>query len=175
MRVVVEDESNVTPVEAFERVFAFRNDKYVELKKFTVTANMFCPKATFEKVGGFHTGKISEDEEWCQRAVAKGYRIGYAPDAVVDHPARRTWAELVKKLQRLDREYYDLEVRAKGRRLSWLFNTLALPFSAVAHSRNTLLSHDLRTPRQRVDATVILFRQRGWRFVTQLRLLAGLA
>src|SRR5579871_4583516 len=31
MRVVVGDEANVTPVEAFERVFAFRNDKYVEL------------------------------------------------------------------------------------------------------------------------------------------------
>ena len=175
MRVVVEDESNVKPVEAFERVFAFRNDKYVALKKFTVTANMFCPRAIFETVGGFHPGKVSEDEEWCQRAVAKGYRIGYAPGAVVDHPARRTWAELLKKLQRLDREYYELEVKAKGRRLKWLLNTLALPFSAVAHSRSTLLSRDLRTPRQRLDATAILFRQRWWRFVTQLRLLAGLA
>ncbi|HZW73673.1 MAG TPA: glycosyltransferase family 2 protein, partial [Caldimonas sp.] len=38
-------------------------------------ALMLLPRAVFDRVGGFRVG-LSEDMEWCQRAIAAGYRIG---------------------------------------------------------------------------------------------------
>ena len=59
----------LTAAEAFERVFAFDNADYVLRKGFTVTANLFCPKAVFQAVGGFRVG-VPEDKEWSHRATA---------------------------------------------------------------------------------------------------------
>jgi glycosyltransferase involved in cell wall biosynthesis len=75
VKVLVDDRANLTPAEAFELVFAFNNDAYILHEGFTVTANLFCPHALFDKVGGFHVG-VSEDVEWSHRATAAGYLIG---------------------------------------------------------------------------------------------------
>src|SRR5436189_258200 len=65
MQVLVEDPARPRPAEAFEAVFAFDNRRYVEEMGFTVTANLFCPRAVFDAVGGFGVG-MSEDLEWCR-------------------------------------------------------------------------------------------------------------
>jgi len=93
VRVLVEDPRQMTGAEAFETVFAFDFETYINKKGFTGAGNMFCPRKLFDAVGGFSNG-VSEDVEWSRRAVMAGYRLGYAADAVVGHPARRTWAEL---------------------------------------------------------------------------------
>src|SRR3546814_15933384 len=80
----------LTSAEAFEKVFAFDNEDYVRSKGFSVTANLFCRRADFEIVGPFRT-ELSEDKEWCHRAIAKGFSIGYAAAAVVAHTPRRNW------------------------------------------------------------------------------------
>lgn len=170
MRVLVADEEDLTPAEAFERVFAFDNRMYVLRKRFTVTANLLCPRSVFDAVGGFRTG-VSEDLDWCLRARDLGYRIGYAPDAVVGHPARRTWPELVRKWRRLNEEAFGLASAKPGGRLKWLVLALAMPFSAVAHLPKVLLSPALSRPGDRLKAIVMLFRARMWRGLDYIRIL----
>ncbi len=170
MRVLVADEPRLTPSEAFERVFAFDNRDYVERKGFTVTANLFCARTLFDDVGGFRTG-VPEDLEWCGRAQARGYRIGYAPDAVVGHPARRTWPELQRKWARLNAEAFGM-ARAQPRgRWRWLLKALALPASALAHTPRALTSPALSAPIDRWNAAKTLWRLRWWRMTDSLRLL----
>jgi GT2 family glycosyltransferase len=172
MKVLVDDPGQLTSAEAFERAFAFDNEAYVRDKKFTVTANLFCPRALFEKVGGFRVG-VSEDVEWCHRAVAAGYRLGYAPKAAVGHPARRSWAELRKKWQRMSAEQFALQSQGRGGKLVWLARTFALPLSAVVHTPRALFSPKLSSIGQRVQATSMLYRVRLWRFADGVRLFAG--
>jgi len=170
MTVLVEDAAHLTPAEAFERVFAFDNAAYVRDKAFTVTANLFCPRVLFDRVGGFRTG-VSEDLEWSLRARDAGYRIGYAPAAVVGHPARRTWAELTTKWRRVDKETFGLSAGRPGGRLKWLLRALALPASALVHTPKVLASRKLSTPGERLGAIAVLYRLRAWRAVDCLGLL----
>jgi GT2 family glycosyltransferase len=73
----VGDPEHITPAEAYEAVFAFNFKKYIEKDKFSGSGNLFVPKAIFARVGGFRAG-VSEDMDWCRRANAMGYRLGYA-------------------------------------------------------------------------------------------------
>ena len=170
MEVLVGAEDAMTGPEAFERVFAFDNRDYVERKGFTVTANLFCRAETAAAVGPFGTG-VSEDREWCLRAVRKGMTIGYAPDAVVGHPARATWRDLLGKWRRIDRESYALW-RSEGKSVvGWLGRSWLLPASIVPHAVKVMRSDRVVGPRDRIKALSTLVAHRMWRFWDQQRLL----
>jgi GT2 family glycosyltransferase len=170
MKVLVDDPGGMTAAEAFESVFAFNNEAYVTRRGFTVTANLFCRRDVFDRVGGFEVG-VSEDIDWSHRARDAGYRIGYAPEAVVGHPARRTWAELLSKWRRIDAEMYTLARERTGRNLSPLFKGLGLPFSALIHTPRVLFSRRLHGPGRRLAALSVLYRLRFWRFGYAMKLL----
>jgi len=174
VKVLVADPARVTPVEAFERVFAFDFKTYIERKHFTGAGNLFCPRPLFERVGGFKTG-VSEDLEWSRRAQTFGYSLGYAPLAIVGHPARRTWAELLAKWRRINVETYGLSAGQRWRRLRWAVRTLLLPASAVVHSAKVLASPELASVGERLGAIAVLFRIRFWRFGDSFRLLFSAA
>lgn len=169
MKVLVQNPEKLSVTEAFESEFAFDNRTYVEKKGFTVTANLFCSRELFDRVGGFRVG-VSEDYEWCHRAAAAGYRIGYAPRAVVGHPARATWPDLVGKWRRLNRETYALFRQTRGGRLRWISRSCLLPISALAHTPRVVVSRKLTTPGQKLGALGVLYRLRFWRFADALRL-----
>jgi GT2 family glycosyltransferase len=168
MQVLVDDPEKPTPVEAFELVFAFDNEHYVTRLGFTVTANLFCRRAVFDAVGGFRVG-VSEDLEWSMRARAKGFCLGYAADALVGHPARRTWPELTAKWRRINSETYGLSAGRPGRALGWLLRGALMPLSAVAHTPRALTSPRLSGPAQRWGALEVLYRMRFWRMADALR------
>jgi glycosyltransferase involved in cell wall biosynthesis len=170
VKVLVEDPARITPVEAFERVFAFDFKTYIERKRFTGAGNLFCPRALFDRVGGFKTG-VSEDLEWSRRAQTFGLTLGYAPHAIVGHPARRSWAELLAKWRRINVETYGLSAGQPARRLRWLLRTLLLPASVVVHAVKVLASPELGSARERAGAIAVLFRIRLWRFGDSFRLL----
>ncbi|RYD48305.1 MAG: glycosyltransferase [Verrucomicrobiaceae bacterium] len=169
VRVLVESQARMTATEAFEVEFAFDNEGYVKRKGFTVTANLFCSRALFERVGGFATG-VSEDLEWSHRATAAGYSLAYAPGAVVGHPARRNWDELHRKWLRLNREAHQLYAYRRGGAARWFLRSCLLPTSIVIHAPRVLLSSKLETWRDRVGALGILIRLRLWRTVDALQL-----
>jgi GT2 family glycosyltransferase len=163
VEVLVDDPAHMTPAEAFERVFAFNNQAYVNRKGFTGSGNLFCPRALFEAVGGFRVG-MSEDVEWSRRARDAGYSLGYVGDAVVGHPARRTWRDLREKARKVNAETYGLYLMKPAGKLKWLARSFALPPSAVVHIPKVLTSRALATPGQRGMALATLLRVRLWRF-----------
>ena len=172
MRVLVDHAGPLSGAEAFEMVFAFDNRRYVEQQGFTVTANLFCSRAVFEATGPFRVG-VSEDLEWCQRARRAGYRIGYAPGAVVAHPARADWPALRKKWARLNAEAFELAASASGGRLRWALRSLALPVSILVHAPRIFRHAALADTGARWRALGTLARLRLWRCADALRLAIG--
>ena len=168
VRVLLENPPAMSDVEAFERVFAFDFKAYILKKGFTGAGNMFCPRTVFEDVGGFLTG-VSEDVEWSHRATGKGHRLGFAPRAVVGHPARRSWADLETKWKRVNSELYEL-ARANRQVPRWMLRAAALPASALAHTPKVLASAELNTFGQRLAALKVLYRLRFWRLADSIRL-----
>jgi glycosyltransferase involved in cell wall biosynthesis len=169
IRVSVGDPDHMTAIEAFEVVFAFRNDAYVRSKHFTVTASMFTRRATFDAVGDFRT-EVSEDIEWCERAQAKGFSLGYADRSVVLHPARRDWIELKNKWRRLTRETYLLSREKRVSRARWLGRAWLVLISIVPHAWLIIASRSLPTARDRLRATAVLIRIRTFRWLEAHRL-----
>jgi len=174
MRVAVREPGRRSGPEAFEQVFAFDNRRYVEEHGFSVTANLFTRRAVFDAVGGFRT-EVSEDLDWCRRAVAAGYRIAYAEGAVVAHPARADWAELLRKWRRLQQESYALALERPGGRLRWLVRASALPASIPVHGLRIWRTGDLANTAERSRALATLVRLRLWRLGHALRLAWGRA
>jgi cellulose synthase/poly-beta-1,6-N-acetylglucosamine synthase-like glycosyltransferase len=170
--VLVDDMQHMTPPEAFERVFAFDMESYVRDKGFAGSGNLFCPKAVFERVGGFRAA-VSEDTDWSYRATAAGFRLGYCDAARVGHPARRTWDELLSKWKRMNSESFGLFAQGPGGRARWLVRCLLMPASALAHTPKVFATPKLETMGQRLAALGVLYRLRIWRMIDSLGLLAG--
>jgi glycosyltransferase involved in cell wall biosynthesis len=172
VEVVVEDEAYLSGVEAFERVFAFNFKRYVEELGFCGGANMFVSRAIFDRVGPFRA-EVTEDMDWGKRASAAKFRWRFAPEAVVSHPARRTWPELKKKLRRRAREDFAIAVEQPNGRFLWFLRSIAILASPLAHWIKVVRSDKLETTGQRLKAIVVLFRARFWRFIECNRLLLG--
>jgi len=170
VKVLVADPARMTPEEAFESVFAFDFKTYIEKKGFTGAGNLFCSRATFDRVGGFRVG-MSEDVEWSRRATASGARLGYAPQAAVGHPARSNWEDLRGKWKRLNRETFTLMAGQRNQRGRWLARSLLLPASAVAHTPRVLLSRELPGWPQKLAALGVLYRLRLWRMFDAIEIL----
>ncbi len=92
------DPHATTWTELYELSLGFPQRFYVEQRKYTVTANLVTTRRVFDRVGPFDAGlKSAGDKEWCGRAARAGFPILFAEDAVVRHPARREFAQLVGK------------------------------------------------------------------------------
>lgn len=65
------------------------------------TANMAVLREDFEKIGLFEQRFSGGDYEWSMRAVASGMKVVFVPEALVYHPSRKTFAEILKKEQRI--------------------------------------------------------------------------
>jgi len=172
MTVSVADEASMTGAEAFERVFAFDNRSYVEKKGFTVTANLFCARATFDAVGPFSVG-VSEDVDWCHRARGKGFSLAYAADAIVAHPARRDWSELKRKWQRMNAEGYGLVASSMTGRVRWAARSMLMPLSIVVHGPRLMASPVLPNFGARLRGLATLTRLRLWRMADAMGLVLG--
>ncbi|MDZ5841074.1 glycosyltransferase [Stenotrophomonas maltophilia] len=88
------DPEKPTSVELFERRFSFRQQESVQ-QGWAVTANLFVRREVFDRIGGFETKTFSGgDSEFTRRACANGLVMAYEDGAIVQHPARRTLAEI---------------------------------------------------------------------------------
>ena len=97
-----EDPLRPTAVELYESATAFPQRRYVELRKYGATANLFTFKSVFEDVGPFDEGlRSGGDYEWGRRVHSSGYGQVYADDVRVWHPARRSFGQLRGKIVRV--------------------------------------------------------------------------
>jgi len=101
VRVEPEDWSHMTAAELYDLALGLPQARYVR-NGYAITANLFIPRAAFDRVGPFDATRFSGgDAEFCRRAVAAGCRLTFCAEAEVMHPARRTWEELVTKRKRV--------------------------------------------------------------------------
>jgi GT2 family glycosyltransferase len=160
----------MTAAEAFESVFAFRNERYVKDLNFTVSASMFVWRSVFDAVGGFENG-VPEDFDWCRRARLKGYRIRFASKSIVGHPARRTMLELRRKWRRVTLEWSEAARRDGKGPVSVLSRQWIVLLSIGPHALVVLASKRLSGMRNRILAIGALAQIRAYRFVVAHRAL----
>jgi glycosyltransferase involved in cell wall biosynthesis len=111
IEVFPRDLSHPTPSERFDMLWGFPQHRFVA-DGYGASANLALPCAVFDAVGPYDATLLSDgDQEWCQRAVARGFAIRYAVGARVRHPARDTLRQHVTKTRRLTGGLFQ---RAKG-------------------------------------------------------------
>lgn len=154
------EKDHPSPVEAFERVFAFRQRDYVARKGFSVTANLFATREVVETTGSFTHG-VHEDVDFCRRAVSLGFRLAFNARSMISHPARRDWSELVRKWDRLTSERWEgFGGRSPVGRCKWAALAIATALSAAPHLWKVLTSPRLARLAHRIAAAGVLVRIR---------------
>jgi GT2 family glycosyltransferase len=168
VEVLVQDKERMTAAEAFERVFAFQNERYVKDLGFSVTASMFVWRSVFDAVGGFVNG-VPEDLDWCVRARLKGYRIGFASKSIVGHPARRTMRELRRKWRRLTLEWCEGARRDGKGSIFIMLRQWTVLLSIAPHALVAMASKRVSGTRNRIMAIGALAQIRAYRFLVAHR------
>lgn len=164
--VFPQDPENITLVELYESVFAFPTQLNMTRDHFMPTCNMFTTQAVFDKVGIFDPDlKTPGDEEWGKRVHAHGYPLVYDEKIAIQHPARRTFKSLHKKIKRITFRYVGL-LRDKGDRpvlLQFKFWKRMFPLPAPYEWRMIGKSDLNLADKARVTFTVVIIRvMRGY-------------
>ena len=114
------DPEHPTVAELYDSVMYLNQREAVKVTGFAATANMFTSRSVLEHVGVFDPAvKSGGDREWGQRVRSRGYRLLYAEDAVVKHPARDTFAKISSRNIRVLGGHHELYAR-EGRARRWL-------------------------------------------------------
>ena len=112
IKIFCKNPHQITPVELYESITAFPQQKLLEQHRGGATANVFTFKHVFERVGVFDANmKSNGDIEWGQRVYSAGYQQIYADDTCVEHPARYSLDQLYKRTIRLAGGIYDLKIK----------------------------------------------------------------
>jgi glycosyltransferase involved in cell wall biosynthesis len=110
VQVFFKDPNRPSIVELYEQAIAYKQEKYVRERHQGITANVFTFKKVVNKVGKFDVSLWElADYEWGRRVFTAGYRVVYADDACVLHPARYSIKELYHKATRLTGGFFELE------------------------------------------------------------------
>lgn len=105
------DPQHPTPVELYESVTAFPQERLLRQFHGGATANVFTWRRVIDAVGDFNVRlKSNGDLEWGKRVYTAGYGQIYAADVQVAHPARHSWQELHKRTVRLAGGVFDLYI-----------------------------------------------------------------
>lgn len=153
---------NLTLAEIYEKVYAFKQ-KRSAAEGVSVTGNMFAYKHIFDSVGLFNESLLSGgDFEWSERAEAAGYKISYAEDVIIMHPARHQMAELYKK-----------EIRRAG----WIGNNKSLALKRllkyIIPPVNTLLHGSDLNVSERVKVFLIRYKLNLIRSAEEIKISFG--
>ena len=171
VRIDFIDEHRLTPVEAYEAVFAYRQRMYIEKQGFSGTGNLAMHRNVHAAVGPFAGIGLAEDIDWGQRAKAAGYRVIYVDAMRVYHPARTNMAELRVKWQRHIAHFW-ANHRAAGRPLwRWLAQAALMPLSVLVDGAQLLASDRLSGAGNKLRGLGVLARIRLLRAAEMLRVI----
>lgn len=164
VRIDYVDPARLTPLEAYESVFAYRQKLYIERRGFSGTGNLAVRRDVFERIGPFGGINIAEDLDWGNRAAARGHPARYRSGMIIYHPARTRFVDLEAKWRRhVAHELADHRERG-GSGLAWTARSLAVLLSAVPHAAKMLGSDRLSGFSDRLSGIGVLGRIRWYRF-----------
>lgn len=169
VHIDVVDPARLTPLEAYEAVFGYRQRMYIEQQGFAATLNLAMHRDVHAAVGPFAGIGIAEDRDWGLRATAAGYAHAYCEAMRVYHPARATLDELWRKWQRHIAHDW-AEHRAAGHsRLRWHGKAALMPVSVLVDGLRLLASPRLSGLGNRGRGLAVLARIRMMRMAEMLR------
>jgi glycosyltransferase involved in cell wall biosynthesis len=114
-----QDPEHPTSVELFELVVKFNLKEWIEKRHVCMTCNMFVWKKVIDMMGQFNENlKSSGDVEWSSRVHAAGLKLIYNDKTCIQHPARRSWHEIIKRYRRLEGGRHDLRLQRSGSNIS---------------------------------------------------------
>ncbi len=158
--------------EAYESEFAYRMEHYIARQGFTGTGNMAVRAEVMADVGPFAGIGIAEDRDWGRRAAARGYRITWAPDMIVWHPARESFAELARKWDRHIAHDHARDRHRRFWRLRWAARALLVAgsplFSALRVLRSQRIAGGWRGRFKALTGLAGIRLYRAWRMLTLL-------
>ncbi|WP_170336048.1 glycosyltransferase [Ruegeria arenilitoris] len=169
VRVNILNPNKPTFLEAYERIYAYRNEKYIA-KGFSGTGNLAMRREVYDRVGAFAGIGVAEDRDWGQRARASGYRIIYVADMIVYHPARTQFSKLVQKWDRHILHEYQEMPTGMGRMPKWYAKAVALAVSPLVEVLRIATTSRISGLRMRFQAFYCLVMIRLYRSYAMIRL-----
>ena len=163
------DVRQLTAIEAYEAVFAYRQAMYINKQGFSGTGNLAMAAPVHADVGPFAGIDTAEDRDWGQRATAAGYRIRYVEKMRVYHPARPDFASLTIKWQRHIRHDWTDHVAAGRPRWRWQLRAALMLPSILVDGARLLLSERVPGLRTSWRGVTVLARLRWFRAREMLR------
>lgn len=121
-------------IEAYERIYSYRNRLYVEKYGFSATGNMAVRADVFRSVGPFGGITTMEDTEWGQRASAAGHVCAFVPEAAVLTPSCKSFAELAKRWDRHVAHEFGEIAGHPIKLLGWAMRIMAVAASPFAEA-----------------------------------------
>ena len=167
-RIVLTPQSSqpITAAEQLDQILGFDQERTVRRAGFGVTANLFVPQTVFTALGGFHAHTRSGgDRDFCERARLIGVPVVYAPQAVIEHPAR-TWLELLIKQRRI----VGGRLSMVERRFFGRLNVLVLSLRPLASESWRLILHPDLTLQRRLRLLALAWLLRGVVLLEWIRL-----
>jgi GT2 family glycosyltransferase len=156
-------EKTITPIAAYESVFAYRFQMYIEQQGYCGTGNMAVRRFDFDKVGPFAGLDVAEDVDWGERARRAGLGIRYEPRMIVYHPARASFGELCAKWDRHIQHALNAERDRGWWRTRWLGRAVAVLASPARDIGRVLVSNRLDKASDRLKAVGVLILLRAYR------------
>ncbi len=174
VRIAVRKPGRPTMLEAYESIFAYRQEEYIRRHGFSGTGNLAVTRAVFEAIGPFAGLQYAEDRDWGRRAKRLGYQIDFVPDMIVYHPARESLTELYQKWDRhIDHDYLEWSKKRFGGP-RWLLRSFLVAVSPAAEIVRIALSTRVSGFRSRLLAATGMSITRIYRARQMIsRLLAG--
>lgn len=162
VQVPIEDPASPTALECYERIYAYRNKKYIA-SGYSGTGNLAMRRGAYDRVGPFAGIGVAEDRDWGLRAGAAGIQTRYVADMIVFHPARKTFREMQQKWDRHIAHDFSKVSGLKGR-VRWIIRAFAIGLSPVGELFRIARSDRIKGLRQRWLAFRCLCAIRAYRF-----------
>jgi hypothetical protein len=160
-----------TALEAYESVFAYRFQMYIEKHNFSGTGNLVVRRSDFLEIGPFAGIELAEDIDWGRRACSAGFKLQFMPNMIVYHPARKTSKELFAKWDRHIQHALNSSQARRGWQIHWTAKAFAILASPVIDWIHIAQSNRISGFPARLKGFFVLVAVRAYRFASMMMLL----
>lgn len=173
VRIARSDPQRPTMLEAYESIFAYRQEEYIKREGYSGTGNLAMRREVFDKVGPFAGIDVAEDRDWGRRAARLGLAVRYVPGMIVFHPARQSFEALCEKWDRHISHTFAEDAGGLVGRLRWFAVAVAVAGSPIFEARRIVASRRVTSHYERWLAALVLVRIRLYRAGRMLAALVG--